>query len=436
MRRSLRHQAATLTLANGYTRGIGFVLHLALARLMGAEALGVMELSHAVVMLAMTPVTAGIPAAMSRLTAQRDERHAAEVLHAGRWLVLKMCAVLCPALAVLSPALAWLLGDLRTIPTLLASVPEILLMGLCAACCGYCFGKDDMQTPSINECIEQTIRLLLALTLLAAFPKASAALKAALPGLAEVAAGTVVLALFLRRLPRKHLRPDRALQRELLHLAAPMTLSRLCLTGLRALTAVLLPVCLRRSGLSAAAATAQFGLLNGMATPLLMAPGIITGAMCTVVTPAVSRQEQQPLRLRKIIAGMTLAAGGIGLTAALLLLLLADVLAATLYHTPELAALLRWMCPLALILSVHQVLMGVIIGLGQQQQTLAGTVAGSLVTLLCMAWLTPMPRLRLFGAALAMMAGHLVRLAWCAVVLRRGLRQARDNSFSKPEKNL
>lgn len=63
---SLRRQAMILTLANGATRAVGFVLHLMLARLMGAEALGVMELANTVGMLALTPVTAGVPAAMSR----------------------------------------------------------------------------------------------------------------------------------------------------------------------------------------------------------------------------------------------------------------------------------------------------------------------------------------------------------------------------------
>lgn len=430
MRRSLRNQALTLTLANGYTRGIGFALHLLLARLMGAEALGVMELSHSVIMLAITPVTAGIPSAMSRLTAQRTGSEAMTVLHAGRRLVLQMAAVLCPVLLVLSPALAWLLGDLRAIPAILTSVPDILLLGLCAAYCGYCFGQDDVLSPSVNECVEQTVRFLLSLALLAALAGRSVALTAALPGIAESVAGVVVLVLFARKLRLPPMQPNREVQRELLQLAAPMTLSRLCLTGLRALTAVLLPVCLRRSGLSAAAATAQFGLLNGMALPLLMMPGIITGAMCTVVTPAVSRQEHQPLRLQRTVWSMTLSSGGIGLIAAVLLYALADFFATTLYATPELAPLLRIMCPLALIFSVHQVLIGIITGLGLQQKTLTGTIVSSIATLLCMAWLAPLPRLRLFGAVLAMLAGHLVRLIWCAAVLVKALTGRKEEIFA------
>ena len=45
MPQTLKKQALTLTIANGFTRGLGFLFRLMTARLMGAEAIGVMELS-------------------------------------------------------------------------------------------------------------------------------------------------------------------------------------------------------------------------------------------------------------------------------------------------------------------------------------------------------------------------------------------------------
>ena len=196
-----------------------------------------------------------------------------------------------------------------------------------------------------------------------------------------------------------------------------MTLSRLCLTGMRALTAVLLPVCLRRSGLSASAATSQFGLLNGMAMPLMMLPGIVTSAVCMIATPAVSRQEHQPRRLRHTMRLLTLSSAGIGLLAMIGLFALAGFLGESLYNTPALSPLIRLMSPMALVFSVHQVLSGMVTGLGLQQKTLTGTIVGSIVTLILTAWLTPLPYLRLYGAAIALLIGHIVRMVWCAVVL-------------------
>ena len=429
MRATLRKQALMLTIANAYTRGVGFLLHVLLARLMDAQALGVMELSHSAIMLAVTPVTAGIPSAVSRLTAQRSRKAAQDVLRAGISLVLRMAAVLAPALVLLSPLCAWLLGDMRAVPAILTSAPEVLLLGLCAVYCGYCYGMENTLSPALNECIEQTVRVLLSVALLLAVPKGSSALTAAIPGLAESVAGVVVLLLFVRAIPVRNIRTaSPALRQEISRLASPMTLSRLCQTGMRALNAVLLPVCLRRSGLSAGAATAQFGLLNGMALPLMMLPGIVTSAMCMIVTPAVSRQEQQPVRLRRTMRQMTLCAAGVGLFSSAGLFFAADLIGSRLYHQPALIPLLRLLCPLALVLAVQQVLAGMVTGLGLQRKLLTGTIAGSALTLVLTALLCPLPSWRLYGAGAAMLAGHGFRLAWCMLVLHRNI-SAKKNNF-------
>lgn len=420
---SLKKQALVLTLANAYTRALGFVLRLVTARLMGAQALGVMELSSSAVMLAITPVTAGIPTAMSRLTAQKDA-DASEVLRAGLALIRRIALWLTPAMLLLSVPIAWVLGDMRTLPSILVSLPCIALLGLCAVYSGWFYGLDDAQTPAINECVEQTVRCVLAVTLLACLAGQSVALTAALPGLAEVIAGVTVWMLFRRKTPRPSLqRTNTAIQQEIVRLTAPTTAARLCQTALRALNAVLLPVCLRRSGLTQAAATAQFGLLNGMAMPLLMLPGIVTGSICMVATPAVSRQEGQQTRLRRTMRQLLLSAGGVGLAAAVGLFLGADFISTRLYHETALAPLLRLMCPAALLMAVQQVQFGLITGLGVQNKALTGTVIASFLTLGITALLCPLPQVRLYGAGLANLAGTALRLVWNHAVLHHAMKR-------------
>ena len=163
---SIRKQATALTMANGATRAVGFAMHLLLARWMGAEALGVMEMAHSVEMLALTPVTAGLPAAMSRLTAQRPACDRPEVLRSGAALVRHLALWLMPALALLSPLIAYLLGDERVLPSIWVSVPGILLLGLGAVYNGYCYGQGNAALPAMNECVEQGVRFLLAVALL------------------------------------------------------------------------------------------------------------------------------------------------------------------------------------------------------------------------------------------------------------------------------
>lgn len=421
MARSMKQQALILTLGNVFTRGLGFCLHLIFARLMGAEALGVMELAHSVGMLALTPVTAGIPTAISRLTAGRPRVDQPHVLRAGLHLVRKTALITISVMLLLSPLISHLLGDLRTLPAILADIPCVLLLGLCSVYGGYCYGLQDTLTPALNECIEQTVRFLLSLMLLLTLGTKNIALSAALPEIAELFAASLALCMFLKTMgwPRSLAKPSRALQQSILRLTIPSALSRLCVTAMRTLNAVLLPVCLRRSGLSASAATAQFGLLSGMAIPLLMLPGMVTGAVCMVSTPAVSRLERQPRQLRRLSLQLLLTAGGIGLCAALALWLGADFISLCLYKQIALSPLLRLMAPMSIVLALHQVTGGMIAGLGLQRQSLTGTIVSSALTLTLTALLSPLPSLRLFGAALATMAGQTLGLIWNSMVLLR-----------------
>lgn len=420
---SLKKQALLLTAANAYTRALGFVLRMVSARLMGAEAMGVMELSSSAMMLAITPVTAGIPTAMSRLAAQRDT-DASAVLRSGLSLVKRLSVMLTPVMLLLSPGIAWVLGDLRALPALLISLPLILLLGLCTVYSGWCYGRNDMGTPALSECVEQTVRCVLTVLLLMRFSRRTVALTAALPGGAEVIAGLVVCWLFRQKTPRLgHIAPDPAIRRTIFRLTAPTAAARLCQTALRALNAVLLPVCLRRSGLSQAAATAQFGLLSGMAMPLLMLPGIVTGAICMVATPAVSRQEGQLTRLQHTMRQLLLSAGGVGAAAAVGIFLGAGFISSRLYREAALAPLLRLMAPAALLMALQQVQFGLITGLGVQQKALTGTVLASLLNLAVTAVLCPLPRIRLYGAAVASLCGTLMRVIWNACVLRSAMKR-------------
>jgi len=424
MAASLKKQALTLTLANAYTRALGFVLRLLSARLMGAEAMGVMELSSSGIMLAITPVTAGIPTAMSRLTAKPGADRKA-VLQSGLSLVRRLSLMVIPALLVLSPGMAWLLGDWRTLPSILTSAPAVLLLGLCAVYSGWFYGLSDARTPALNECVEQTVRCLLCLALLLIWGKRSVALAAALPGLAEIAAGVAVWLLFRRAAPSLRGTPvSTDLRRQLLSLSAPTTASRLCQTGLRALNAVLLPVCLRRSGLTQSAATAQFGMLGGMVMPLMMLPGVVTGAICMVAAPAVSREEGNRIHLLHTMRRLLLSSASVGAAAMILLYLSAGFISRHLYHEPALEPLLRLMCPCALLMALQQVQFGLITGLGLQRKALTATVATSILSLLLTAVLCPQPALRLYGAALASLTASAARVCWNQFLLCRAIHHA------------
>ena len=406
---SLKRQAAILSCVNALVRALGFALHIVLGRLLGAEALGVMELSQSAHMLSITPVTAGLPLAVSRATAQR---RGGEALAAGRSLALRMSAVLLPLWLLLSPALSLLLGDARTLPALWVFTPCILLLGLSSVYSGYCYGLGRVWPPALSTLTEQLVRFSLSALLLLSLPALTVAARAAVPAAAALtaeAAALGVLLLSCRRQPPAAGPVSPALRRELFRLSAPLTLTRLLQTLSRAALGALLPRRLMAAGLTPSAATAALGMRQGMVMPVLFLPGIITGAVGMVGVPAIAGSA--PARLRGLALRLLAAAllcGGAGWGA---VYGLAPFLARAVYRQEALVDLFRSAAPLTLLFALHQTAGTLLAGLGEQKKTLLPAIAGAALTLgLVNRWAAT--SLGLQGAVYALLLGRAFTLLW------------------------
>lgn len=420
---SIKKQAAVLTGANLLVRCAGFVMRIIFSRLLGAETMGIMELASSAHMLAITPATAGLPLGISRLTAKAAPTDKTEPLAAGRWLVNRLALALMPLFLLCSPWIAHLLGDMRTWPSLLFTVPCIFVLGHSAALNGYCYGMGQALPPALSEMLEQFIRFGLSMGILCTLPHLSAAWTAAVPAFATLVAETagLVLVIGMLRLPRSRQAPARTLIQKTARLSAPPTFSRFCNTGLRSLNAIFIPLRLQASGLPLQEATARFGMLTGMAMPLMMLPGVFTGALSLLAAPALASREENPRALRAMALRLTGLALMISCLCAVALYAAAPFIAQRLYRQAELAELLRLMSPSIVLMGVHQVLSGMIAGVGRQKHALYGTLLGAALTLGLSWFLTALPPLRQNGAALAMMAGQGVTLIWNLVLMARVL---------------
>ena len=71
-----KKQTVFLTGVNAVVRALGLLMRVMLSRLLGAEIMGIAELAQGVHMLAITPLTSGLPLAISRMTARapKDEK--------------------------------------------------------------------------------------------------------------------------------------------------------------------------------------------------------------------------------------------------------------------------------------------------------------------------------------------------------------------------
>lgn len=407
---SLKRQTAVMTGCNVLNRGLGFGLRLFTARLLGPEALGVMELAGQVHMLALTPAAAGLPGAVSRMTAAAEEEPEGIVL-AARQLAVRMGVVLGLVMLVLSPFLARWMGDERILPSLVIYSPCVLLIGLSGVYRGYSLGRENAWPPALCEGMEQVVRVVVLAALAAFLPRLTLAGRAAVPALAGLmgeGAGMVLILLWLRPGRQAKKAP---VQGKLLRSALPVMLNRLSHTLLRTGCSVLIPLRLCAAGMTHGEALGQMGMLNGMVMPLLFLPGMFSGALGTVSIPAVARRSGY--RQRRLALRLLGVAGAVGAGSCVLLYAAAPVVGSRLYGQREVSFLLRALCPMAVLLPLQQVLGGMMMGLGLQRQSFYASVLGASLTLFFTYVWAARPGLGIYGAGYANLLGHGVTLLFC-----------------------
>lgn len=416
-KQSLKKQTALTAGAAAVVRGMGFLMRLWVAMYLGAEAVGVMELSQGVHMLALTPFTAGLPGAISRLTARANEDEQPQILWAGRQIALRLSLLLTPLFILLAPQISLWLGDGRTLPGLYCFSPCMALIGLSCIYNGYFYGRGNAWPPAAGELGEQAIRMLSTLLLLRTLPYLTVAWRAAMPALATIlgeAAGLLLVLWMGRKIPKARGEALAPIRKKLWRLSLPLMISRLSHTGLKMLCGVVIPLRLMAAGLPKGEAMSRMGMLNGMVMPLMFLPGMLAGALATVGGPAVARcktEKEETRLIFRLLAPALLAGGG----CAAGLYGLAPLIAIRLYRLPELSALLRFMCPMAVLLPVQQVVNGLMTGLGMQKKSLIASLLGAGFTLLFTWRWTGNGALHIYGAGSAQLWGHGLTLL-CAMI--------------------
>lgn len=82
-------------------------------------------------------------------------------------------------------------------------------------------------------------------------------------------------------------------------MSIPVTASRVSLTLLQSVEAVLIPLSLRQSGLSSTEALSLYGILTGMSLSFLLFPNAVTSSLSAMLLPVIS-EEQAKGNMQKI----------------------------------------------------------------------------------------------------------------------------------------
>ncbi len=427
MRRNARG-ALLLTASGAAAQVLGFFYRAALTRLIGAENMGLYQLILPVYAVIQSLSYAGLTVTVSRLTAEYcalgQSRMVRTVLGQAMLLFIRLFAVLALLTAVLSdPISAWLLGDARTRTGLLLLLPCLFLTGVENLHKHAFYGLGRVRVPALVEMAEQLIRVTAVLGLLLLFrPRGGES------AVALIVAGMLVCEVFssaaMFLIGRRQIRscgavPEPSLRRRMAVTAFPIAMTCLLENLMGSANAVVIPGRLVRAGWDPSEAMAAFGVLFGMALPMVLLPMCFVGALGLILVPRLSelRLRAGPERVRRLVVRSIAAAAFVLAASQLILLTAGPWLGDALFGEPSIRSFLPLLTVGAFLEGMHAVESSMLNGLSCERACAVCGLTSNFIELAVTFLLIPV--LGLEASILAFCVSGAVGVVWAGLRLRR-----------------
>ncbi|NLY83716.1 MAG: polysaccharide biosynthesis protein [Acholeplasmataceae bacterium] len=416
-----------LTISSVVVKVIGSLNWIILSRVMGGEGIGLYQMGFPIYLMAITVSSAGIPVAISIITAeklaQKDYRGAQRVFYISLRLLFVTGLVFSSALLF---GAGWLIEhnwirDGRAYYSIIALAPAVFFVTFLSSFRGYLQGWQIMTPTAASEIVEQLTRVVTMIFFASLFlPRglAYAAGGASMGAGVGAFCGLLVLCWFYVRLKKQFkaeierqvvaVSQETAWQviKRLVRLALPVSLSSLMLPVVANLDLLIVPARLETAGFSVSGATEMFGYLTGMAVPLVNLSTILTASLAISLVPAISesRITGDKAGIKTKLETAFSVTSIITIPCMVGLFLLAQKVAAMIYNAPNAAPAIKTMSTAIFMLGLHQVSTGILQGLGRTVIPVINMAAAAAVKVILSWTLTAIPALGIKGAAWATVA--------------------------------
>lgn len=312
--------ALLLSAVNIVMRGIAVSFNAYINRKTGAEAMGLFTLVMSIYGFAVTLALSCVNLAAVRLTSERcavlEDTGAdrASWKFAMRRVVRAVClyslifGVSTGVLLYLTSdaAAQYLLGDMRTVRSLRVLAVSLPAISLSSALSGYFTGLRKVSKNAVTAVTEQFIKIIVTSTALVMIlpGDVEAACLAVVGGSALAEAWSLVLNIFLYLTDSGHPQganfPDGTNSvrlpttlRDAAAISLPSAVGAYARQGLTTLEHLAIPAGLKKSGLSQKKSLAAYGLLQGIAFPLVMFPYAVIGSFTSLLIPEMAEQKER-----------------------------------------------------------------------------------------------------------------------------------------------
>lgn len=290
--KSLFKTVAYITIFSIITRALGFIFRIYLSRALGAEALGLYQVSLSVFMVLLTIVSSGMPVVISKLTAryyaQQDKKSEGSLMSTSLLISLITSVVLIAFVLIFKGLFSKIFADDRCYTILLVLLPAIVCSAIYNVFRGAMWGHSNYFCYCITELFEQVARIaicvfLLSFGLTSLSPSISAGLSLTIASVLSA-----ILAMVLYFIYGGKLKKPNNIYKEVLKSSTPITGVRVASSLVQPIIALIIPARLIAAGYTSAQAMSIYGIAIGMTMPLLFIPVTLVGSLSMVLIPDIS----------------------------------------------------------------------------------------------------------------------------------------------------
>lgn len=399
-----------LTVAGVLTRILGFFYRIYLSNTIGAEGLGIYQLIFPIYAICFTLYASGLQTAISQVISS-EKASKKSIL-----TTMTLSLIVSFSLSIfLYNSAEWISIHYLGAPQCKELLRILSLIfpfcGITSVINGAFYGLNKAGVPAATQLIEQVVRIgfVFFMTLPMFGMPAKLSCEIAVWGLIIGELASNIFNLISLYLARKNFRESHArYTKKILKLAIPLSSTRLVISILNSLEAVLIPAMLIQYGMPARQAISIYGILSGMVLPFLLFPGAITNSLSVLLLPAISnaygRNDRRKIKVTSQIAiKYTLL---LGLLSTFVFSMFGKNLGALIYQNETAGNYLFIMSALCPFIYCSTTLSSIINGLGKTHITFRNTVIGLAVRIAFLSLLTP--RIGIFGYLLGLFLSQIL----------------------------
>lgn len=362
-------------------RGIDIYFTGYISKKIGAEQMGIFGLIMSVYLFGITLATSGINLAVTRVISEE----LALDNHGGVNKVMKKCLYITLITSISTSFIFWINTDFIVEKCLHSRVSHnvvhlvclsLPLISMSSAISGYFAGVRRIYKNAIGQFIEHVAKVIITTFIINIYLPYGLdyACFALILGdlISEIVSFSYIYIIFLLD-KRKYSKSPEITSRSqytfrIIRISLPIAITSYIRSGLSTFKQLIIPSKLEQSGINCSESLSKYGIINGMALPIIMFPDILVKSFASLLIPEFSRYNAKKdyKRIKQMTTILLFLIGGAALALTFLLFIFSDQLANLIYKDSAVAHYIKILSPLATFIYIDTVVDSILRGLDAQ----------------------------------------------------------------------